>query len=138
VAKSGFSYRPRPQAVISAAARDALPDSLALRAMRQRRAELLKRSFEAYPIACPRCGAQMRIMTSSSTPPSSPPSLVTFATRAVTRGRSPSTRQRQPAALLPDARPGPRTRHRALHRSLSRCPRCGWIRIRWPDPRPRD
>jgi hypothetical protein len=50
------------RAAISSSADDATPDWPALRAMRQRWAELLKRIFEVDPLACPRCGAPMRII----------------------------------------------------------------------------
>ncbi len=38
------------------------PDWPALRALRQRWAELLQRIFEVDPLRCPRCGADMKIL----------------------------------------------------------------------------
>ena len=41
---------------------DAVPDGPALRALRSRWAELLRRIFEVDPLRCPRCGNEMRII----------------------------------------------------------------------------
>jgi Putative transposase len=41
---------------------DAIPPWPALRALRRRWAELLRRIFEVDPLCCPRCGKQMRIV----------------------------------------------------------------------------
>jgi hypothetical protein len=60
--KIGILADTRTLAAISPAALDATPDWPALRAMRQRWATLLKRIFEVDPLACPRCGATMRII----------------------------------------------------------------------------
>jgi hypothetical protein len=60
--KIGILADTRTLAAISPAALDATPDWPALRAMRQRWAALLKRIFEVDPLACPRCGATMRMI----------------------------------------------------------------------------
>jgi hypothetical protein len=60
--REGILADTRPPAALAPAAGDAPPDWPALRAMRQRWAELLKRIFEVDPLACPRCGADMRIV----------------------------------------------------------------------------
>ena len=52
----------RPPAVSLPAAGDAPPDWPALRAMRQRWAELLKRIFEVDPLRCLRCGGDMQVI----------------------------------------------------------------------------
>jgi hypothetical protein len=62
--RAGILTDTRPLAEITPTAGDHTPDWPALRALRQRWAELLKRIFEVDPLACPRCGAQMRIVAS--------------------------------------------------------------------------
>jgi hypothetical protein len=61
--RDGVLTNTPPLAASSREAEDALPAWPALRAMQQRWAELLKRIFEADPLACPRCGATMRIVS---------------------------------------------------------------------------
>jgi hypothetical protein len=61
--QAGILSETRPLAAISPAAGDHLPDWPALRAMRQRWAELLKRIYEIDPLRCGRCGGEMRIVS---------------------------------------------------------------------------
>jgi hypothetical protein len=61
--RAGILTDTRPLAAVCPAAAAAIPDWPALRTKRQRWAELLKRSFEIGPLACARCGGQMRIVS---------------------------------------------------------------------------
>ena len=60
--QAGILADTRTLAQVSPAADCAPPAWPALRALRQRWAELLKRIYEVDPLACPRCGEQMRII----------------------------------------------------------------------------
>jgi hypothetical protein len=60
---AGILADTRPLAATSPTADGATPDWPALRAMKQRWAQLLKRIFEVDPLACPRGGAAMRIVS---------------------------------------------------------------------------
>ena len=52
----------RPPCELAAVAGERMPDWPALRRLRQRWAELLKRIFEVDPQRCQRCGAEMRVV----------------------------------------------------------------------------
>jgi hypothetical protein len=60
--RAGILTDARRPAEISASAGEPTPDWPALRALRQRWAELLRRIFEVDPLRCARCGAEMRIV----------------------------------------------------------------------------
>ena len=61
--RAGVHTDTRTLASVSPAADCAPPDWPALRAMRQRWAELLKRIYEADALRCRRCGGEMRIIS---------------------------------------------------------------------------
>ena len=60
--RAGILTDTRPLAEITPPAGDHTPDWPALRALRQRWAQLVKRIFEVDPLRCPRCGGEMKIL----------------------------------------------------------------------------
>ena len=78
----------------------AAPVPLPLREARRRWAELLRRIFEVDPLACPRCGAEMRIVAFLTAPAVIDRILTHLRTRApVAPARDPPSLTRRPRTV---------------------------------------